>query len=310
MAKQRKKEIAIISYYFGGVFPDWFLLYRESVLRNPTIDFFIYTDCPYSGMESDNLHFVPMQFSEYIKLAERRLGIPLRFKDRYKFCDLAPFYGYIHYSDIKDYDYYGIADIDLIFGDIRQFYTPSILNRYDVFSTHSTCFSGHFLLFKNKKTNLEIMVREIENWEAKLQIEPCLGLAETYLYALYLKEIEKQGSSKIPIWSWIRARKAPKLYLQEQYSTPFTPFPWIDGSTHSNHPSQWYYRNGVITNDRDGNRQFMYLHFMNFKNAYYRHDGTAAPWQGLKQICHAEPKDMAHGISISSKGIFPLSSLQ
>lgn len=32
---------------------------------------------------------------------------------------------------IKDYDFWGHCDADLIFGDIRKFVTDDILNKYD-----------------------------------------------------------------------------------------------------------------------------------------------------------------------------------
>jgi hypothetical protein len=53
-------------------------------------------------------------------------------------------------------------------------------------------------------------------------------------------------------------------YFKEQFTTPFAPGQWHDGS--KDHPDVWYWKEGNITNDRDGSREFIYLHFMNFRS--------------------------------------------
>ena len=94
--------------------------------------------------------------------------------------------------------------------------------------------------------------------------------------------------------------------MVEQYTTPFTDIQWIDGSANCNQPDTWFYIDGNITNSRDEESEFMYLHFMNFKNSQWRHDGTKAPWEGKEKICFAKPEDMTNGIKIDINGITPL----
>ena len=91
--------------------------------------------------------------------------------------------------------------------------------------------------------------------------------------------------------------------MVEQYTTPFTSIPWIDASVNSHQPDEWFYKDGDITNSRDGQRKFIYLHFMNFKSSTYRHDGTKAPWEGLQSICFVSVVDMKKGIKIDNLGI-------
>ena len=52
---------------------------------------------------------------------------------------------------IKNYDFWGHCDIDLVFGDIRKFITDDILNYYD-----KIFFRGHLSLYRNieKMNNL------------------------------------------------------------------------------------------------------------------------------------------------------------
>ena len=89
----------------------------------------------------------------------------------------------------------------------------------------------------------------------------------------------------------------------EQHTTPFLPKPWLDGSVDSAQPDEWFYRNGSVTNSRDGDREFIYLHFMNFKSRRWRHDGTPAPWENVSPVCRATPADMTRGIAINASGI-------
>src|SRR6056297_1765704 len=127
------KSIALIIPYFGK-FPEWSSLYFETLRRNPTIDFIFYTDCDPEGYNFSNAHFKKMSFETYIQMAKEKTGADFKPANPYKLCDLRPLYPIVHFEDIKEYDFYGWADMDLLFGDIRSFYTDKILNKYDVFS--------------------------------------------------------------------------------------------------------------------------------------------------------------------------------
>ena len=94
------------------------------------------------------------------------------------------------------------------------------------------------------------------------------------------------------------------MYLVEQYTTPFTRKPWLDNSLDNAQPDEWFYRDGEITNSRD-DREFMYLHLMNFRSNRWRHDGTRAPWEDASCVCRATPADMKAGIVINNSGIAP-----
>jgi hypothetical protein len=73
----------------------------------------------------------------------------------------------------------------------------------------------------------------------------------------------------------------------------------------SGFPTMIVVKDGKITNSRDENRCFIYLHFMNFKSKNYRHDGSEQPWKSGNTICFASKNDMDKGIVINLEGIFP-----
>lgn len=64
----------------------------------------------------------------------------------YKLCDLRPAYGEMFQDYLKDYDFWGHCDMDLVFGDIRNFITEEILIKYD-----RVGINGPFTLYRNTK---------------------------------------------------------------------------------------------------------------------------------------------------------------
>ena len=159
-------KIAIIIPYFGK-WPVWKNLFFDSCKGNADIDFFFYTDCGIPNDVSNNMHFFEMSFDAYCVFVSKKLGIDFHPFSAYKLCDLKPFYGYIHSDELVGYDFWGFADVDLVFGDIRKFYTNMVLEKYDVLSTHFDRVSGHLALFRNipKYTNTCF---EIKKWKELL----------------------------------------------------------------------------------------------------------------------------------------------
>lgn len=303
-------SIIVIVPYFGKL-PEWSDLYFETLKQNPSIDFHFFSDCGIEKYHSKNISSTKISFSAYKELVNSKLDFIPNIQNPYKLCDLRPLFAHIHYDLIKNYDFYGWTDFDILFGDIRSFYSDEILKKYDVLSTHAIRISGHFALFRNTRINRE-MYKKIYRWREALCREEFVGIDEHGLTNAYTMTIFDKVNEKFRlhftnfVTRFFSALKRKKLYLKEQYTTPFTTIPWIDGTVNSAQPNEWYYKNGIITNNRDGSRNFMYLHFMNFKNSQWRHDGTAAPWEGKQNICFAGPKDMKKGIKIDNKGINPI----
>ena len=69
---------------------------------------------------------------------------------------------------------------------------------------------------------------------------------------------------------------------------------------------------GRLTNDRDREREFLYLHFMRWKSARYAADPPVegeASWLQLDRIVNIEwQRASVEGFSISRRGFWPLCS--
>jgi hypothetical protein len=301
-------KIAFLIPYFGK-WPEWMELYIDSIERNSSVDFHFITDCDTTISSAKNIIFHSISFEEYVAQAQQKLGVPINISNPYKICDLRPFFGIIHENIIKDYDFFGWTDVDLLFGDIRSFYTDDILANYDVLSSHKIRLAGHCALLRTTKKYREIGFK-VYDWKTALLNPNFVGIDEHGMTnALCMTFWDKLSEKvKIPwissLFKWRRNQKMKPYYFKEQYTTPFTAIPWLDGSLHSKQPDTWKYQNGVITNTRD-DKNFMYIHFMNFKSDQWRHDNTPAPWNALDQLVFASCQDIKNGVEISNLGIRP-----
>ena len=118
------KSIVIIFPYFG-VLPVQYKMWRESALRNPSVDFMFFTDADVEPANNIILH--KMQFTDFQQLAQNAFDFPIVLDRPYKLCEYKQAYGYILQDYIKDYDFWGYGDLDLVYGDIRTFLTDDVL---------------------------------------------------------------------------------------------------------------------------------------------------------------------------------------
>jgi hypothetical protein len=133
-----------------GKLPWYFEYFAHSCKYNPDIDFYVITDdVTYKNPLPENLKLQIMTLNEVSALASEKLGLNISIKQGYKLCDFKPAYGKIFNDLVKGYDFWGHCDIDLIFGNIRDFMTDELLEVYELISVRHDWFSGCFLLYKN-----------------------------------------------------------------------------------------------------------------------------------------------------------------
>lgn len=137
-------KIIVIIPYFGKI-PDYFTVWKESILKNDTIDFCMFTDNK-SIVSAGNLKVHHIAFKEYVDLISSSFDFQIVCDQPYKLCDYKPVYGYVFNEMLKDYEFWGYCDMDMIFGNIRKYITTEILDSFDhIFVT------AHFSLYRNRK---------------------------------------------------------------------------------------------------------------------------------------------------------------
>jgi hypothetical protein len=144
------KTIAVTVCFFGKKFPWYFDFFVHSCKFNPSVDFIIFTDIKnYQRTIPPNIKFVYLTFAEINDLASEKLGFHVDIKHPYKLCDFKPAYGLIFSDYLQGYDYWAQSDIDIIFGNIRDFLDHEKLSSYDFISIRHDYTTGCFALYKN-----------------------------------------------------------------------------------------------------------------------------------------------------------------
>lgn len=306
-------KIAIIIPYFGK-WPEWINLFLYSCGQNDSMDFLIFTDCDVTLTKPVNVHFYSVGFEEYCTDAGRQLNIDFHPTQSYKLCDLRPFFSFIHKDLLVNYDFWGFGDIDVVWGKINDFYTESLLTKFDVFSTHNDRLSGHLSVFRNNE-KFRNLCFQIKNWQFKLSADINYGLDEVDFSWLIFPESRWIGKfyrkimmkclgwknawetyySIFPCIHSVLGLKRRRLYFKEQHTTPILN---IDGRLSKYESDSWLYKNGRIYNERV-NRDYIYLHFMIFKK-----NNIQKVFYWDKQFYLLPPNyNYANGVIIDKKGI-------
>lgn len=155
------KKILLIIPYFGK-FNNYFLLWLKSAEWNNTIDFLIITD-NFVSKANSNIKVINMELSDMVKHIQSCFDFNISFESPYEMYKFKPAYGYIFSEYIKGYDFWGYCDLNLVFGDIREFLTEEILLSYDKILTHS-----QFMLFRNCEKMNRLFMTEFQGcWSYK-----------------------------------------------------------------------------------------------------------------------------------------------
>jgi len=296
-----EKSIIMVMPYFGQ-WPEWIDLFMISCRWNASINWLFITDCGVPACAPDNVRFLHMSFADYRKLASDRLGIRFPDTSPYKLCDYKPAYGFIHEDIVAGYDYFGFGDVDVIYGNIRRFYTPEVLT-HNLISTHDHRLSGHFCLIRNSD-RMRNAFRRVKNWQMYLETPDHRGFDEHKFRRIVLRH-NKHPLFLRRISSWFDPYQRA-TYFKEQYSTILAPVPWHDGSF--DHPQEWLWQKGRLTNRRDGAREFLYLHFMNWKSSRYlrKYKGEDAAWETLDRLVHFDVAQDVKGWWMTRRGFHQL----
>ena len=150
------KSIVIIFPYFGTL-PVQYKMWRESALRNPSVDFMFFTDADVEPAKNIIVH--KMLFSDFQQLAQKAFDFPIVLDRPYKLCEYKQAYGYILKDYIKDYDFWGFGDLDLVYGDLRAFLTDSVLEHKFLLGW------GHLTLLSNDEDATTYFMQQVAGYQ-------------------------------------------------------------------------------------------------------------------------------------------------
>ena len=141
-------KIAMVTVFFGD-WPTWGDLFLESCGNNPTVDFFLISDCKPRRPLAANVKLVELDLARFKALASERLGVAIKFERLHKLCDFKPTWGVLFQELLAEHAFWGHCDHDVIFGDIRAFISEALLRQHDVVSASREWMTGHFTLYRN-----------------------------------------------------------------------------------------------------------------------------------------------------------------
>jgi FkbM family methyltransferase len=145
--KEPFTKIIILGTYFGK-WPVWFPAFLLSCSANNNVDWLFFTDCEIPHVIYPNVNFIPLNLGQLNDLASEKLGLSIK-KGNYSQLDLRPSYGVIFEEYIKNYDFWGHCDIDVVWGDIRSFFTEDVFQNYDIVSPRKDFIAGHLTFWRN-----------------------------------------------------------------------------------------------------------------------------------------------------------------
>lgn len=138
-----KPGIVLIVVYMGRL-PGLFPLWLASCKSNPSVDWLIYTDDRGAYDYPPNVQPVYCHFDEIKEKFQDNFDFDITLDSIVKLCDYKTAYGDIFKEEIKDYEYWGYCDVDVIWGNLEKFIQEHKLLDYDKASD-----TGHFTLYRN-----------------------------------------------------------------------------------------------------------------------------------------------------------------
>lgn len=279
---QQPSIILLIPYF--GKWPAWFDYFLITCRFNASIKWLFFTDCPVPENAPSNVSFQSISFEDYKKKVSSKLEINFNPDNPYKLCDLKPVLGFIHEEEVKDYDFWGFSDIDLVYGDLRNYYTPERLSKFDLYSTHERRISGHFCLMRNNKKMREAF-RLMKSWQVRMADNTHHALDEGAFSRIFIRH------KNFPKWLFnVSARLNPwrrRSEFVELHTTPNASVRWVDNSY--NFPETWLWSSGKLTNHLTGEKEHPYFHFFGWKNNYWVNDANF-PAVSQKELCFSISK--------------------
>lgn len=142
--KKMNRCVFIIPYF--GRFNNYFQFFLDSCAPNTNMDWLIITDDRRSFEVPSNVNMIYDSFESLKNRIRALYDFDIRLKAPYKLCDYRLAYGEIFADYIKNYDFWGFCDTDIILGNVSDYINDRILDSYD-----KILFRGHMTLLRNNE---------------------------------------------------------------------------------------------------------------------------------------------------------------
>ena len=150
-----------------GKLPDYFQFHLETIQHITDVDFYFFTDDKsFNFKKYSNTNFHPNFITKFDFLERFNKISKVKITDIHnpkKITDFKLLYFEMFSEYVENYEFFGVYDIDTLFGDINSIITESI-KEYDFISVGDEIFhnrlSGPLIVFRNKKEILDLFHSE------------------------------------------------------------------------------------------------------------------------------------------------------
>lgn len=240
----------------NGIWPLELPAFLVSCKKNPTIDWKIVTNLEVPENVPSNVHFIKIELEELFDRFKKKVGKELPFTNLKKMGDVKATYGIIFDDIFEGYDFWGLCDMDIIWGDIRKFITSEMLNEYDIISSREGWMSGHFTLYRNIPGIADIC-RQVPEFDNTFNQTRYRSLDEVQLTGFLTSKIKKENGNTVKV-------RMKKL----QHDAGET----IPGQSDPNSQELWRWSDGkvyrLVKNDgtiESAPMETMYVHLIHWK---------------------------------------------
>jgi len=227
-------KVCVVVVYMGDL-PKWMPIYLQTCYKSG-LDFKIFTDCTKYKSEG-NVEIINFRKEDLIEKI-RNLGFIVDDVSNKKMCDWKTFYGLFFENELREYDYWGIGDLDVFYGDSSKYINELSFKNCDLFSTRGHFMTGHGSFYRNVKAVREIML-EFPKIGELMENKDYMSMDEFKL-TRYLRKNKKFNVVKNNIIA-------------------------ADGRYDRGNPFFYCWDEGIISNVKTG-KEYFYVHFMNTKN--------------------------------------------
>ena len=188
-----KNKACIIITYFGRL-DETANIFIQSCKNNPEFTWLIFSDCEYKNAPR-NVKFINTNLEMLKELIQDKLNMKISLEQPYKMCDFRPAYGIIFKDYLKDYDFWGYGDMDVIYGNLSKFITDDIMDKND-----KIYICGHLSFLRNNEECNNAYKVETKN---SANFRDVFTDSKSWIFDEYRGLNEKLVSKKLNIYSRI-----------------------------------------------------------------------------------------------------------
>lgn len=153
-------SLVLITFFFSKrtSWPPIFSLFLLSASNNPSVEFRIVSNLdalPVTMLHSNNIQLIHSPYNDInMRLKSINANQSLNEDYPYKLCDFKPMFADLFPEIVRDFEFWGHVDNDLILGDLRtsDFFSDTLLHTADIVSTSYSMCNGPLQIYRNTLT--------------------------------------------------------------------------------------------------------------------------------------------------------------